>query len=172
MLKVKCVLKSFARLGHGPSASLRNHTKSDQLSRDVPHPAGLLPVSSELESCQLIYIVAICISCHVKYPEILKRKVLKRLKSIKCEWCKGKFQIWHRWWKVIKEIINVKTKYVLCYASICLGFAYYQDCNTQKQWKIPVHYKAARVPNLNMLFFPPIRIKYSQFVLKAIPFLF
>lgn len=26
--------------------------------------------------------------------------------------------------KVIKEIINAKTKYVLCYTSICLGLAY------------------------------------------------
>lgn len=74
MLKVKCVLKSFARLGHGLSPSLRHQTKSDLLSREVPHPSGLLPMPSELEPCQLIYIAAISISCHVKYPQILKRR--------------------------------------------------------------------------------------------------
>lgn len=66
-------------------------------------------------------------------PQNIEEKVLKRLKNINVNDVRENFKYDTSEKKVIKEIINAKTKYVLCYVSICLGFAYYQNCNTQKQ---------------------------------------
>lgn len=64
-----------------------------------------------------------------------------RLRNVQREGCtKCKLQIRRRYKKVIKKIINAKSKYVLCYTNVCLGLSLLTEVQYTGTAKIPVRY--------------------------------